>query len=96
MMSVFEIKVKTIYILECFDVYGKISQRNTIKGYSEEVNKMNIIKSYWNGLECFTFQSYIDYLFTKRAFQNEAEVIKEAKSALLERSGFSRKEVIKT
>lgn len=98
MMSVFERKLRQFIYLNVLDVYGKNWVKETLsKDIQEEVNKNehNKNRHIEMALECFTFQSYIDYLFTKRAFQNEAEVIKEAKSALLERSGFSRKEVIK-
>lgn len=97
MMSVFERKLRQFIYLNVLNVYGKDWVKETLpKDIQSEVNKneQNKNRHIEKALECFTFQLYIDYLFTKRAIQNEVEVIKEAKSALLCRNNYSKKEII--
>lgn len=97
MMSVFERKLRQFIYLNVLNVYGKDWVKETLsKDIQSEVNKneQNKNRHIEKALECFTFQLYIDYLFTKRAVQNEVEVIKEAKSALLCRNNYSKKEII--
>lgn len=97
MMSVFERKLRQFIYLNVLNVYGKDWVKETVsKDIQSQVNKNehNKNRHIEKALECFTFQLYIDYLFTKRAIQNEVEVIKEAKSALLSRNNYSIREII--
>lgn len=95
-MSIFERKLRQFIYLNVLDVCGKEWIKETL---SEEIQaKVNRNESNKNrhiemALDCFAFQDYINYLFTKRSIQEPEEVIQEAKLAL-EKGEVSNKDII--
>lgn len=85
LISIFERNLRKFIYLNIIDIYGKEWVHKTI---SEEIqqevskNERNKNRHIERALECFSFQNYVDYLFTERSVQNPYEVIKEALSAM--------------
>lgn len=84
-MSVFERKLREFIYLNVLDTYGKEWVKATLTDEIQtEVsrNERNKNRHIEMALDCFTFQDYTRYLFSKRSEKDPDDVIKEAVNIL--------------
>ena len=95
-ISVFERKLRQFIYINVLDTYGKEWVKATLTDEMQaeiSKNEKNKNRHIEMALECFTFQDYNSYLFSKRSTEDPKEVIKEAIEKL-ECCNVSKEEVV--
>lgn len=97
-LAIFERKLRQLIYLILISLYGiewinKLIPKEDISEFKTN-NYKYINKFVEMGLECFTFQDYIDYLFEPRNPKNMEEIIEEVNKEM-ERNDVTKEDIVK-